>query len=157
MPLQTSGQISMSDIGGEKPTLAQDMSLAAMSSLGVNSASSFKPDGNAPHAMSEFYGYNHSASSGPSVQPVDLTSQTYPSYYGAEILCNNNVLQTYWTDGTHITPKINDRIYTNSAGTSTLNSKHVGAPWGEVYTTNGSGYITSIHSCSGGGGEEGLR
>ena len=155
MALQSSGQISMSDIGAEKPTIAQDMSLAAMSSSGINNASSFKPDGAAPHAMSEFYGYDHSASSGPSLTKITMSNQTYPSYYDGMILCGNTTSKDYWHDGARFTPGVGDRIYTNSSGSSTLNGRHVYGPWGEVITTNGSGYVNNVMTCeSGPGGED---
>lgn len=156
MPLQSSGQISMSDIAGEKPTIMQDMSLSAMSSLGINSASSFKPNGTAPHAISEFYGYDHYASSGPSLTQITMSSQTYPNYYDAMILCGNNTTKDYWHDGTRFTPGIGDRIYTDSFGSSTLRSRHVYGPWGEVITTDGAGYVNAITLCESGdpGGED---
>lgn len=147
MPLQSSGQISMSDIASEKPTLAQDMSLSAMSTFGINSASDLRPDGSAPHAMSEFYGYDHNASSGPSLTPIDMSSNTLASYYDPMMLCDSSTVTTYWFDGTHIIPQINDRIYTNSSGTSTLNSQHVYGPWGDVITTNGFGFVDAIIQC----------
>jgi len=154
MPLQSSGQISMSDIASEKPTILQNMSLANISAFGINSASPKKPDGSAPHAMSEFHGYDHSASSGPSLTQIEMSNQTYPNYYDGMILCGNDTLTNYWYDGTSITPNINDRIYTNSSGSSTLNAKHVYGPWGEIITTNGAGYVDNIMQCESGPGDE---
>ena len=76
MALPSSGQISMQDILVEKnggSITATDISLRGLSvnsvadyaaiDITINSASTSKPDGSEPHQMSEFYGYNHSASS----------------------------------------------------------------------------------------------
>lgn len=76
MALPSSGQISLQDILVEKnggSITATNVSLRGLSVNGVadhgstdittNSASASKPDGAEPHQMSEFHGYNHSASS----------------------------------------------------------------------------------------------
>lgn len=55
-----SGYSSAAD-SGEEASL-EDMSTGAAPDS-INSASSSKPDGNTPHSMSEFYGYDHSATS----------------------------------------------------------------------------------------------
>lgn len=155
MALQSSGQISISDITGELPWIIQDVSLAALStSQFINTASSSRPDGLQPHAMSEWYSYDHSASSGPSLTSWTGSSQTYPDYYDAMILCGNSATVTYYHDGNKMTPEINDRIYTNSSGTATLNARHVLGGWGDVITTNGSGFVTAIMACDSGGGDD---
>lgn len=153
MPLQINGQISISDIMGEIPTIIQNVSLTSLSTDSINIASPIKPDGSAPHAMSEFYGYDHYASSGPNLTQIEMSSQTYPSYYDAMIICDSNSLTNYWFDGQSFVPQENDRIYTNSSGTSTLNSRHVYGPWGSVITTNGQGFVDSIMPCDGGPGD----
>ena len=64
MALPTSGQISISAIGLDMGILAQNISLNTLSTVNLNAFSASGPDGLAPHAISEFYGYDHSASSG---------------------------------------------------------------------------------------------
>jgi hypothetical protein len=68
MTLTSSGQISISDINGEfgrSGTTAnsslEDLSDGTVATINTNNDSSDRPDGSAPHAMSEFYSYNHSA------------------------------------------------------------------------------------------------
>ena len=68
MTLTSSGQISISDINGEfgrSGTTAnsslEDLSDGTVATINTNNASSDRPDGSAPHAMTEFYSYNHSA------------------------------------------------------------------------------------------------
>jgi hypothetical protein len=68
MTLTSSGQISISDINGEfgrSGTTAnsslEDLSDGTVATINTNNASSDRPDGSAPHNMTEFYSYNHSA------------------------------------------------------------------------------------------------
>lgn len=76
MALPSSGQLTMQQILNEKQgstTARTNVSLEGLSNsqaddytggtISINSASTSKPDENEPHAMSEFYGYDHSASS----------------------------------------------------------------------------------------------
>ena len=61
MAIVASGEIKISDINSEKglsPTAANS-SLASLSTSGINNDSPAKPDAIAPHAMSEFYNYDH--------------------------------------------------------------------------------------------------
>ena len=68
MTLTSSGQISISDINGEfgrSGTTAnsslEDLSDGTVATINTANASGDRPDGSAPHSMSEFYSYNHSA------------------------------------------------------------------------------------------------
>jgi len=66
MTLQTNGAISISQINTEKglSASASNSSLTTLSTSNINTASSSRPNQSTPHAMSEFYGYNHNAASG---------------------------------------------------------------------------------------------
>jgi len=68
MTLTSSGQISISDINGEfgrSGTTAnsslEDLSDGTVATINTVNASSDRPDGSAPHAMTEFYSYDHDA------------------------------------------------------------------------------------------------
>lgn len=69
MALQSSGQIKISEIAAElgasgEPNLnLRGLSGGLFGTINTNNAAADRPDGNAPHAMSEFYSYNHSLSS----------------------------------------------------------------------------------------------
>lgn len=65
MALQSSGQISISDIATEFGVLPSNASLTSFSTTNVNQNSTSKPDGSQPHSISEFYGYDHNAAGGP--------------------------------------------------------------------------------------------
>jgi hypothetical protein len=67
MPLPTSGQISMNDIRIELGSLANNFSLNGAESGvygAINQNSANRPNGSTPNAMSEWYGYDHSAGGG---------------------------------------------------------------------------------------------
>lgn len=89
MPLQTSGQISLGEIGLEKGELLSNVSLADISTFGINSSSPLKPDGGAPHAMSEFYGYDHSASSGVNMT-LYISNDIYTASSYVEVVVNGS-------------------------------------------------------------------
>ena len=70
MTLQASGQISISDINTEfgrtsttANTSLEDLSDGTVATINTANDSADRPDGSAPHAISEFYSYNHSAAS----------------------------------------------------------------------------------------------
>ena len=65
MTLTSSGQISMGDIrtelGDSGSISLKEASDGTIATINTNNASADRPDGSAPHAMTEFYSYNHSA------------------------------------------------------------------------------------------------
>jgi hypothetical protein len=62
MALTASGQLSLGDIATEMGVSLSNVSLTTQSTTGINTNSESKPDGSTPHAISEFYSYDHSAS-----------------------------------------------------------------------------------------------
>ena len=73
MALQSSGQISISDIATEFGVLPSNASLTSFSSLNVNQNSTSKPDGSQPHSISEFYGYDHNAVGAVVLTPFNIS------------------------------------------------------------------------------------
>ena len=67
MALQSSGQIKISEIateiiGNSEPNLSlRGLSGGTYGAINTNNAAADRPDGEPPHAMSEFYSYDHSA------------------------------------------------------------------------------------------------
>ena len=68
MTLTSSGQIKMSEINTElgrtsttANTSLEDLSDGTYATINTSNPSADRPDGSAPHAMSEFYSYNHNA------------------------------------------------------------------------------------------------
>lgn len=69
MAIASSGAISLAgdigeELGNNNATTTTTLKVASNGGIDtINSASASKPDGTAPHSMSEFYSYDHSASS----------------------------------------------------------------------------------------------
>ena len=67
MTLTSSGQISMGDIrtelGDSGSISLKEASDGTIATINTNNASADRPDGSAPHAMTEFYSYNHTEAS----------------------------------------------------------------------------------------------
>ena len=81
MALTSSGEIKMSEINTElgrtsttANTSLEDQSDGTYATINTANDSADRPDGSAPHAMSEFYSYNHTAvSTSWSSPPADFT------------------------------------------------------------------------------------
>ena len=81
MALPASGEVSINDINvefGRSGTTAnsslEDLSDGTVATINTANASSDRPDGSAPHSMSEFYSYDHDAASTSwSSPPADFT------------------------------------------------------------------------------------
>lgn len=61
MPINSSGPISIRNICNQKGIPLSNASLTALSTTNINNYSPAKPNGIAPHSLSEFYSYDHSA------------------------------------------------------------------------------------------------
>ncbi|WP_428232479.1 fibronectin type III domain-containing protein [Flavobacterium sp.] len=124
MALNPSGQISISDICGEKRIPTANSSLTTLSTTNINTASIAKPNGVAPHSLTEFYSYNHFATS------IDTTPPNDPILSSS--LGGSNSIILSWT-----IPYDNVRI----TGYEIYSSGNL-FDWYLVYSTN-SGSVTS--------------
>ena len=79
MTLPSSGTISINDVRVEKGLSGGDYSLQSLSTTGINSSSPSKPDGIAPHQLSEFYSYNHTFSTTTTTTTLSTTTSTTAS------------------------------------------------------------------------------
>jgi hypothetical protein len=143
MPIQTSGQISLSDIASEIPTIVGDISLFTLSTANINLSSPSKPDGSTPHAMSEFYGYDHYYNPGTlwiGSSLVDARSG------GWDLLCGAPLYLTYSLNTP--SPLIGTRVQ-NSDGTAlSVLPSYVALDPTAVAELDGAGIITQFFSCS---------
>ena len=95
----------------------KECSDGTVATINTGNASSDRPDGNAPHSMSEFYAYDH-----------DLTTLT--SFIGGQdenptAACSIEEFgTTFKHDGSGDYPSANDTVY-QSNGTTTVNSATV--------------------------------
>jgi len=92
MTLTSSGQISISDINGEfgrSGTTAnsslEDLSDGTVATINTANASADRPNGSAPHAMTEFYSYDHDlASTSWSNVPADFNLHALASNFSVD-------------------------------------------------------------------------
>ena len=103
MSLTASGQISMNDINGEfgrSGTTAnsslEDLSDGTVATINTQNDSADRPDGSAPHAISEFYSYDHdlagtswSVADNTGLDLADLPGQTAVSNKDAQMTVSN--------------------------------------------------------------------
>ena len=131
MTLPSSGQISINDIRVELGASATNQSLRAFS----NTAGFTTPD-----AISEFYGYSN------------LTSFSYNSEGSEEgSACSlESTEDTAYHDGSGTYPVANDRVYSNSTGTTSLSDANYKIDNGSLFGANmvvESGEVVSITNC----------
>jgi len=159
MPIQASGQISISNIVGELygtfPAADSNRSLAALTAAANNSdacnTGSLPGSNAAPHAMSEFYSYDHSCTSGPTLIACNIVGP----YGGTDEACEIGPMEceggafVAYTDGASCCPEMENTYYQDSSGTISLPSGWYFAcdcsPI--VFLTNDEGIIVDIGSC----------
>jgi hypothetical protein len=114
MALTASGQLSLGDIATEMGVSLSNVSLTTQSTTEVNQNSESKPDGSTPHAISEFYSYDHSAS--PSLTAFSVDENPYEDETGACEQGRENA--TWYHDGGDAYPTEGDIVYIDSGGTT---------------------------------------
>lgn len=164
MPLQGSGQISISNIVGElyqvSPANDSDRSLANLSAAANNTdpcnTGSLPASNAAPHAMSEFYNYDHQCTSGPT-----LTQCTVVGPYGTDFeacqfgpnQCEFEGITVYVTGTCCI--QMGDTVYLDYNGVTTLEAGiyylcDCATP--QAVELDDSGQVIMVYLCSGDGG-----
>ena len=116
MALVSSGQLSIGSISSEKGLIPLNASLASLSSTGINQDSALKPNGIAPHSISEFYGYDHNASPPVELTVFNISSEFYPESAAACAEGPFGVTQLYH-NGSGETPFAGDTIFDDESGT----------------------------------------
>ena len=113
MALTASGQLSLGDIATEMGAGSSNVSLTTQSTTGINTNSESKPDGSTPHAISEFYSYDHSATS---LTAFVVDENPYGDFGEA---CDFGTFNAEWYhDGGGTYPTPGDTVYTDSGGTT---------------------------------------
>ena len=112
--------------------------------INTANSSSDRPDGSTPHAMSEFYSYNHDE-----VTYVGLN--TYSTSVPKPVFACGATTDTTWYFP-DTTPAVNDQVYTNSGLSSTPSAGNygyaaIGTTTGFRFTVDSSGVITIVASC----------
>ena len=146
MALNTSGVLSIGGTTvGESINLELGKAQNATSGLGDTDLRDLAGVPTGGIKMDDFYG----ASAGPTLTLFASDSVSYPTRNSA---CLNGLAEGgYYHNGTGALPAVNDTVYTNAAGTITLSSGNRKAEAGAVsiaYTTNTSGVVTNVATCS---------
>jgi len=169
MALPSSGQISLGDIAGEISLLLSNISLQTASTSAVlNQNSTFGPDGSEPHAISEFLGYDQSASSGLK-RMMGSENQGTKADYRDPNLCETALFNNfYFHSGIDDVPIVGNFVYTTD-GTSkpaeegvyvlTQGLQQIGEEAGGTFTVvvllDANGRIKNLATCSTSGGNKG--
>jgi len=110
----------------------------------TNTNSSSYPNGTTPHSMSEFYGYDHNASSGPSL--TSFSSSLNSNFSG---VCSASITATYYHDGSGSYPVGNDVVYSSSAGGSSnyLSTGYYRLGNGKFMNVGSNGVVFFVADC----------
>ena len=149
MALPSSGTISMSDINtelGRSSTVTISLDSAENGTYAtINTASSSYPSSTNPASMSEWHGYNHSASS---LTAIVISDSAFGDSGGA---CNEGPNAGTITVYTNVYPvTTSSTIYSNSSGTTAFDG---GGSWyyypsvSKTLEIASSGKVDSVASC----------
>ena len=147
MSLTASGQISISDINGEfgrSGTTAnsslEDLSDGTVATINTQNDSADRPDGSAPHAMTEFYSYDHdlagtswSVADNTGLDLADLPGQTATSNKDAQMTVSSG------SGGTSCSLSTTGGPF----GNFTLAISSIGDPGFGGTSNSGSGFIST--------------
>jgi hypothetical protein len=155
MALQIGGQISLSNITAEMGQINSNVSLGGLSTHStLNDQSPSKPNESQPHAMSEFFAYDHSYSSLKSLSGGTQRAIWMGKWFS---FCGDDITTFYFHDGNKELPVVGNTIYTNFKGNMTpVGDAHIKivpefsleGSAASVVTTS-AGKVTAINSCEG--------
>lgn len=97
----------------------KDMCTGVNGTINTDNDAADRPDDSAPHSMSEWYSYDHDATSTPSLTSVNITIGS-----SGGVVCSGELFPTYYHDGGGSFPSEGDRIYANSNGTGELSAAY---------------------------------
>jgi len=162
MPLQSSGQISISNIVGEilgiLPAPDSNQSLATLTASANNSdpcnGGSLPASNAAPHSMAEFYNYDHNCTtSGPTLIQCNIAGPFgdpgEACVLGLE-LCETGGSFPAWTDGASCCPELTNIYYADSNGTAPLGAGWYATcdcPTRYVFNLDDGGNVFEIQTC----------
>ena len=152
MALQSSGTIKMSEINtelGRSSTATISLDDAENGTYAtINTASASYPNASNPAAMSEWYGYNHTASAAGFFNVVNSGQST--SGAACALTGPDSLTLYHGTSGTSECPLIGRTVYTDSAKTTPFNGQSLywySPGCGNSYLITSSGYVEGISTC----------
>lgn len=117
------------------------MCTGATADINTANGADSRPNASAPHAMSEFYSYDH--------DKVAVSSfSANPSSVASTQICGNSPNTTYYHNGSGTNPTIGDIVYTNSAGTFAASAGYLALSTTSGIQMNEDGEVTSLYTCS---------
>lgn len=115
------------------------MSTGGQGTINTANATSDRPNGSAPHNMSEFYSYDH--------DKVSVTSFQANGSPNNSQVCGNSPNTTFYHDGNSAAPTTGDIIYTNSAGTTTAGAGFLALSTNAGIQLNSSSAVFATYTC----------
>ena len=151
MAVPASGELSLRGIRAELATnnynssvgytnvSLNSMSVGTNGTINTNNASADRPNGTAPHNMSEFYSYDHDAVGRTSFESIRYATATCPA----------TLLTTHYHDGSGTYPTTGDVIYDTAAGAAPSTSGYYffSQSQAAVITDKTNGVVVSIYTC----------
>ena len=107
--------------------------------INTANASTDRPDGNAPHLMSEFYNYDH--------DKVAVTSFQANGSPNNSQVCGNSPNTTFYHDGSGTAPTIGDIVFTNSGGTTLAGAGFLALSTNGGIQLNSSSAVSGTYTC----------
>ena len=154
MALQSSGTIKMSEINtelGRTSTATISLDSAENGTYAtINTASASYPSASNPASMSEWYGYDHSASSASGYQALLSRDTTSSSNEACEGL---SAIDTVYKDGSSSTPAAGDQLYSDSSLSTNLSPSPGFGAWYKYEDVDGGNIPYAVYLLQGSGGE----
>ena len=149
MPLPSSGQIAFSEIGselGQGGDAQLSLTDAAQGNVAtINTNSTNTPDSSTPHSISEWYGYDHSASGG------GLTEFNAGGAFGevfeACVLQDNG--GTFYHDGGGSLPTNGDNVFSDGEGNFQASAGYYFVNPEYVFQVDDFGAVSDVTACGG--------
>jgi len=145
MPLPSSGEISFSDINTELGQSSDaelsidDAAQGNVSTINTNSANT--PDSSTPHSISEWYGYDHSATAG--LTEFNAGGPFEESFLACEI---QDAGGTFYHNGAESLPTNGDSVYEDDSGSSAAPSGWYFVNIDNVVYVDG-GSVSDVSAC----------
>jgi len=137
------GSTSLKDMstGGGTNSTGSFLTSGSFPAINTANSASNRPDGSAPHAMSEFYSYDQDL--------VALTSFTSAQAEQGLDSCEQTLNQTYYHDGSGARPVANDTVFTDSAGNNKIANGEYRLDNNTRFSVfGGQGVVALVDNCS---------
>jgi len=153
MALQSSGTIKMSEINtelGRSSTATISLDTAENGGYAtINTSSASYPSASNPASMSEWYGYDHSASSSSGYEGT-LSRDAYTESGEA---CSLSAVDTVYKDGSSSSPASADQLYSDSSLSTNLSPNPGFGKWYKYIDVDGGNVEYIVYLLEGGSGE----